>query len=375
VTKIFITIPWFLPAFRAGGPIQSVANLVKEYDDGVSYFIFCGDVDLNGAALENVATDQWVNYNDHTKVWYNGPDQISDSLVKQVEAIKPDIIFIVGIFSWHYNIVPIMFCKGTKKILSASGMLHPGALSQKKWKKKIFLRIFKLLEYQYTIHFHATDAEEQHFISGQFGEVAKVSIAGNFPNKLGELPMRAKEPGVLKLVSIALISPAKNILLVLQSLEQSPYKIEYNIYGPVTDEEYWNLCKLKIKSLAANITVRYRGEIEPAKVKEALQNAHVFILPSKFEISGHAVFEALSAGRPVITGNNTPWNNLKESKAGINLAREDANELRNAVNFFAELGQAEMERWSVDAHNYAENTRAVKEIRTQYGKMFEEVLA
>ena len=34
--KIFITIPWFLPAFRAGGPIQSVANLVKEYEDGVS---------------------------------------------------------------------------------------------------------------------------------------------------------------------------------------------------------------------------------------------------------------------------------------------------------------------------------------------------
>ena len=50
MTKIFITIPWFLPAFRAGGPIQSIANLVKEFNEDVEYFIFCGDTDLNGAA-------------------------------------------------------------------------------------------------------------------------------------------------------------------------------------------------------------------------------------------------------------------------------------------------------------------------------------
>jgi hypothetical protein len=57
--KIFITIPWFLPAFRAGGPIQSVANLVKEFREGVEYFIFCGDTDLNSSGLDNVETDEW----------------------------------------------------------------------------------------------------------------------------------------------------------------------------------------------------------------------------------------------------------------------------------------------------------------------------
>ena len=49
--KILITIPWFLPAFRAGGPVQSIANLIKEYHEEVEYFIFCGDTDVNGAAL------------------------------------------------------------------------------------------------------------------------------------------------------------------------------------------------------------------------------------------------------------------------------------------------------------------------------------
>ena len=224
VTKIFITIPWFLPAFRAGGPIQSVANLVNEYKDGVSYFIFCSDVDLNGAALDNVERDTWTPYNDHTTVWYNGPDQISDHLVKQAEIIKPDIIFIIGLFSWHYNIVPMIFCKSPKKILSSRGMLHPGGLSQKKLKKKVYLTLFKLLEYHYKVHFHATDEDERTFISNYFGTVAKVSVAGNFPNKIGYLPVAAKLSGELKLVSVALISPMKNILQVLQALEKSVYK-------------------------------------------------------------------------------------------------------------------------------------------------------
>ena len=80
--KIFITIPWFLPAFRAGGPIQSVANLVKEFHEDVEYLIFCGDTDLNGAELENIETNTWTKFNEHTHVWYAGPQKISDTLLK-----------------------------------------------------------------------------------------------------------------------------------------------------------------------------------------------------------------------------------------------------------------------------------------------------
>ena len=319
MTKIFITIPWFLPAFRAGGPVQSIANLVKEYED-VEYFIFCGDTDLNGGELENITTGEWVRYNDHTRVWYSGPDKISDSMVKQVEEIKPDILYIIGMFSWHFNMVPLLFCKAPKKILSTRGMLHPGALSQKKWKKKIYLEIFKLLEYHHKVHFHATDEEENKYISKYFGEAATIFTAGNFPNKIDALPVAEKEPGNLKLVSIALISPMKNILMVLTAMAKCNYHIEYNIYGPVKDTNYWELCKEKIKTLPGNIRVNYHKEIVPQKVKEVLMNAHVFILPSKSENFGHAIYEALSAGRPVITSNNTPWNNLRESCAGINVS-------------------------------------------------------
>jgi len=368
--KIFITIPWFVPAFRAGGPVQSVANLVKEFQQGVEYFVFTSDTDLNGAELEGIEINQWVRYNDHTQVWYAGPQKISDTLVKQVELLKPDIIFIIGLFSWHFNIVPMMFCKGTRKILSTRGMLHPGGLSQKKWKKKIYLQLFKLLEYHYKVDFHATDEEEADYIRKYFEESTRVFVAGNFPNKMGLLPLAHKEPGKLKLISIGIISPMKNILLVLQGLEKVTGCVQYDIYGPVKDEEYWDTCKAQIKILPENIQVTYHKEIDPVRVKEVLGKAHVFILPSKSENFGHAIYEALSAGRPVITSHHTPWNALRESKAGVNVSTDFTIELSEAIHFFAGMDFGEMEEWSKGACEYAGRRVDLEEIKEGYREMF-----
>ncbi|RNI32166.1 glycosyltransferase [Hanamia caeni] len=370
MTKIFITIPWFLPAFKAGGPVQSVANLVKEFHEGVEFLIFCGDVDLNGAELQNITANQWTQFNDHTRVWYAGPEKISDTLVKLVEKEKPDLLFIIGMFSWHYNIVPLMFCKGTKKILSTRGMLHPGALAQKKWKKRAYLQLFKLLEYHYKVSFHATDKEEAGFIRNFFGEVARVFVAGNFPNKLSPLPVPPKEKNSLILTTIALISPMKNVRLVLEALGSVTAEVQYDIYGPVKDEEYWEACREKIKLLPSNIKVTYKNALEPANIIGALQESHVFILPSKSENFGHAIVEALSAGRPVITSHFTPWKNLKEQLAGINVSIEGTEELSHAISFFAAMDQEEMEEWGRGATQYSQKSIDVKKIKEDYGKMF-----
>lgn len=369
--KIFITIPWFVPAFRAGGPVQSVANLVKEYTDDVHYFIFCGDTDLNGAELENVRKNEWVGYNEITEVWYASPDKVSDTLVKLVEQQQPDILLIIGMFSWHFNIVPIVFCKGPRKILSTRGMLHPGALSQKKWKKKAYLQLFKMMEYDYKVDFHATDEAEANYIRGYFGGHARVFVAGNFANKMPLLPLPAKTKGSIKLVSISVISPMKNILLVLQALQQSEEQVQYDIYGPVKDEEYLDRCRELIKSIPENVKIEFHKEVEPAHVREVLQAAHVFILPSKSENFGHAMFEALSAGRPLVTGNHTPWNHLLESKAGMNVSVSDAVDIQNAIHFFSQMEAEELERWSKNAAAYAESKVDAAKTREEYRRMFE----
>ncbi len=368
--KIFITIPWFLPAFRAGGPIQSVANLVKEYNNDTEYYIFCSDTDLNGAALENITTNEWTHYNACTKIWYAGPERISHMLNEQVEKIHPDVLYIIGLYDWHFNIVPLVFCKAPKKIISVRGMLHPGALSQKRFKKKWYLQLFRLLEFHHKVIFHATDEAEAGYIRQQFGSIAHINVAGNFPNRMEVLPVAAREAGKLRLVSIALISPMKNILLVLEALQQVHETIDYIIYGPVKDQEYYNLCKEKIKALPQNITVTLAGEAIPSQVSQILSQAHVFILPSKSENFGHAIYEALSAGRPVITSEHTPWNHLEEAHAGMNVTTDDGSALAEAIRYFANMNSLELSAWSSGAADYAARAVDLALLRKEYERMF-----
>lgn len=370
MTKIFITIPWFLPAFRAGGPIQSISNLVKEFRDEVCFYIFCSDTDLNGGALTEIRTGEWITFNAHTKVWYAAPSKISETLLKQVERVKPDILYIEGMYSWHFNIVPLIYCKAPKKIVSANGMLHPGALSQKRWKKMLYLQLFKALDFQLKVDFHASDAAEAGFIKRRLGDNVKVHVACNYPNTLSQMPLPAKRTGVLRLLSVALISPMKNILLVLQALNSTAFDVQYDIYGPIKDDGYWKLCREVIKELPPNVLVTWHGDLNPAKVQEVLGSTHVFVLPSRSENFGHAFYEALSAGRPVITSHHTPWQGLLAAKAGMNVSLETTSGLSDAIGFFASMEEEQLQEWSLGAHAYAEKKVDLEMLRKDYAAMF-----
>jgi glycosyltransferase involved in cell wall biosynthesis len=347
--------------------------------DAIEFKIICGNKDLDGTVL-NVPFDKWVTYNSHTQIWYSSSNNILPVLKKQIETHKPAYLFIIGMYDWAYNFKPLAFTAGVKKIISVRGMLHPGALSQKGFKKKIYLRLWKMLGLQNQPIFHATDEAEKKYINTVFGSRARVMVAGNFPNTLQVQPVMKKKPGFLRLASIALISPMKNILMVLEALrswqltvdrEQAATAIiEYDIYGPVKDKNYWQQCQSVIKTLPANITVNYHGDIAPDKITGALAASHVFILPSKSENFGHSLYEALSAGRPVITSNNTPWNNLEAAKAGVNVSLDSTDELQNAIAFFAAMNQDELEVWSNGARDYAENAVKVEDISRQYEEMF-----
>lgn len=366
---IFISIPWFDPAFRAGGPIQSVANMVNEMTGEFEYYIFCADTDLNNIPLENITTGQWVQYNKQTKVWYAKSARRTATLLKQVKEIKPDYLFIIGIYSWDFNIVPLTFCKSTKKIVSVRGGLFPNALAQKKLKKKVYLTLFKLLGLQRNVTFHATNEAEKKVTENVMGKDVKVLVAGNFPRKANPGPILQKNGSLLKIASIALISQMKNHLLVLKALEHSKTNIEYDIYGAVKEMPYWQKCLEQIKRMPDNVKVVYHGEVYPRDVEKYLKLCHIFILPSESENFGHSLYEALSAGKPVITSNFTPWNYLQSNKCGLNI-ETNADEIINGINFFASMQQDQYNEWCTAAINFASRNIDVSDLKDQYEKMF-----
>lgn len=370
MTKIiFISIPWFSPAFKAGGPIQSIVNMVAALNEGYQFYIYTGNTDLHGQPIAVANTNEWIHYNAYTKVWYAAKQDRSQNLVAQVETIKPDVLYIIGLFDWHFNMVPLLYAKCRNKILSVRGMLHPGALSQKAFKKKLFLKAFKWVRLQRKIKFQATDNTEAVFIKKIFKK-ANVFVAGNFPRILQPQAITSKLPGELKMLSIGIISPMKNYGLVLQALKGVKATITYSIYGPVKEPAYWEECLQTIQQLPANIHVNYHKEITPNDVPSKLEGNHLFILPSKSENFGHAIAEALSAGLPVITSNTVPWLGLAAANAGENVEPTTEN-LKNVIEKFSTMEEKEWMQYCKGAGEYILKRVDVDDLKKDYAIMFD----
>jgi glycosyltransferase involved in cell wall biosynthesis len=247
--------------------------------------------------------------------------------------------------------------------------LHTGALSQKKLKKRLFLNLLRIVNIKKNTSFHATDNAEAAFIKKEFGEDAQIYVAGNFAKSMQHNNSLSKNVNVLKLITIALISPMKNHLLILQALANCTKEIEYNIYGPIKDAAYWELCVKQIALLPTNIKVKYHGEIKPTEIENVLAINHVFIMPSRSENFGHALIEALSAGKPIITSNATPWNNLLDNKAGINCT-EDVHTISDAINLFAEMNAETYKQFTDGAVQYGSKKIDMQALHLQYHQMF-----
>lgn len=378
--RILIFYDHFYPAWKAGGPVQSLVNLVRQLHNNFELFVVCKPHEMNEeSTLPGISVNKWIDWENKAKVYYRDYKGNNHFQLKElIASIKPDAIFINGLFSLHFNIRPVQYavayCKqhsNCKLILSARGMLHPGALSQKSFKKKIFLNFFKLAGWHKAVHWHATDDQELQYIKQQFGLNIKVLVAGNFPNLLPIAFMPEKKTNELIMGTVALISPMKNHLSVLQALQKSPAFIQWHIYGPVKDAAYWKECQELISKLPSNIKVIYHGELSPADKTTAMEQFQVFIMPSKSENFGHALLEALSAGKPVITTNTTPFKQLQNVNAGytadIDRLQED---LLIAIEKFAAMNKDQLTAYSNAAAAFGANFVDTDLIKQQYQTLF-----
>jgi glycosyltransferase involved in cell wall biosynthesis len=378
--RILIFYDHYYPAWKAGGPVQSLVNLVRQLYNDYELYVICKPHEMNEqSTLPGISVNKWIDWEGKAKVYYRDYAGGNYYQLKElIASVNPDAIFINGLFTLHFNIRPLQYavayCKqhtNCKLILSARGMLHPGALSQKSLKKKIFLNFFKLAGWHKAVHWHATDEQELQYIKQQFGEHMQVLVAGNFPNLLPVTSMPEKNEQELIIGTVALISPMKNHLAVLQALQKSTDSIQWHVYGPVKDAAYWKECEQVITKLPKNITVVYHGELSPADLTKAMGQFQVFIMPSKSENFGHALLEALSAGKPVITTNTTPFKYLQEAKAGytVNINKLDK-ELSVAIALFAAMNNTEFDEHSKAAAAFATSFVETNLITQQYQTLF-----
>jgi len=337
-------------------------------------YVLAGNREVGDKApMSDVLSDNWNNFEDSTAHVFYVSNIIRTILFSLYECKRKqfDLLFLNSIFSFQYTILPLFFIH-TSVILSVRGMLHPSALKQKKLKKKLYLFFFKIILLFRNIKFHVTDDAEKKYVENIFGNGYDIFVLPNIPSLFKQQYVK-KDVNSLNLITIALVSSMKNHYNVLSALMKCKSDICYRIYGPIKEYEYWENCKSITQKLPLNIKVQYLGPVSPNDVEEALKWAHVKILPSKSENYGHAMVEALSTGKPLISSHFIPWNDLKINNAGFNVDPNNIEELVDAIEFYANVDATYYDILSNNASVYIRNKVNINQIKKAYIEFFKTI--
>lgn len=376
--KILVAIDWYLPGFNGGGPITSIANLVKAFEEVYDFDIITSNRDYGQKdPYPNIETDTWIRQTENSRVWYCASDTQSYRHFRRlVQDIDYDLLYLNSMFSLRYTIFPLWNSRAAKPqtpvLLAPRGMLHAGALSLKPLKKKIFLKALNLSGVYKQVHFQATDDQEVEDIRTVFGEKASIFQASNLPSYYQPaLKPIEKEEGKLNLIFMSRISEKKGLHLLLETLIDQKAEIQLQIIGPDKEAGYWERCEKIIARLPENIKVQ---KMSPMPAKEAfahLQASHCFAMPTLGENFGHAIFESFSAGRPVIISDQSPWKELESKKIGYDLPLSSMTKFAEAIAAMAAMRQSEFDIWANSAWNFASNFRLDNGSLEQNKQLFE----
>lgn len=376
--RVLVFIDWYLPGYKAGGPIQSCANLVHHLADQFDFFIVTRNTDYcETAAYTGIKSDEWnVIDANGTQVYYFSDANLNFKSIKKIcQDTAFDFAYINGVYSYYFSILPLYFLKGnsTKKIIvAARGMLAQSAIQVKKTKKNIFLVLAKSLGLFKKVTFQASTAAEVKDIEKAIGKDTLIVEAGNLPRKITQLIFEAKKKssGKLRLVNVARIAPEKNLKFALQILKEVKAEIEFDFFGPIYNESYFKECAQLIEQMPSNIKVNYRNSLKSEEVAATILTYHALLMPTLGENFGHIILESFVGGCPVIISDQTPWINLEQRKLGFDIGLDEKMKFVEAIEFLAQLNQNEFTTWSKAAFDfgaeYLNSTEIIKQNLTLF---------
>jgi len=352
--KILLLSQWYPPAFRAGGPIKSVANLVDLLRPESPIQIACSDSDIDGSKVEfNSKEIQCVN---------------SSIEMKSLLRNHKGLIYVNSIFSWLWGIYPLLISR--KIIISPRGMLKPSALKKSTFRKKLFLKLANILGLYKEAHFIASNREEKIEIENAIRRFAGISIIENVGTKpVDQAPFIKKSIGELDLLFVGRIHPIKNLLFLLEALKSVDARINLKIIGPIEDGKYWTKCQKTISQLPNYHSVLFLDAQPFERIQQELTKAHFLVSPTLGENFGHAIFDSFAHGRPVIISDQTPWSYLEKHKCGWDLPLKQE-VWTKVLNQTADLNQDDFDSFCTNSLDFAKKHSDHTRLKELYLNLF-----
>lgn len=360
--QILIFVTYYLPGYKAGGPIRTIANMVDRLGDEFQFKIVTSDRDLKDTkSYSDIIIDKWNRVGKADVLYISPKGRSLRGLKKILCSTECHVVYLNGFFSPHFTIKPLLLRRlqmipDWPLIIAPRGGFSSGALGLKRFKKHAYIIFSKLIGLYYDVVWQASSEYEKKDIRRWLGKHVPVVIAPNLPLSVqqtkNQLPRHEKNVGYLKILFLSRISRKKNLDGALKMLKGLKGKVEFNIYGPMEDKLYWAECQKIIAGLPGNIEVQYCGSVAHEKVGAVMREHDIFLFPTLGENFGHVILEALFAGCPVLISDQTLWRGLENKGVGWDLPLSKPEMFLEVLQKCVDMNDEEYVKWSERARAY-----------------------
>ncbi|AZC20639.1 glycosyltransferase family 4 protein [Pseudomonas sp. CMR5c] len=346
--RILTFVSYYLPGYKAGGPLRTLANMAENLGDSFEFWIVTRDRDQGESqAFDSVCINQWQEIaNAH--VYYISPERCGiQNIAEIISSTDHDLIYLNSFFDPTFTLKPLLalkFLLASYKpiILAPRGEFSEGALIIKPFKKKLYIklisRFYKGVKFQVSSNYEKSDTlrtlpwlqEKDTYIAIDLAEKPTATLPMSTTRTF------STEQSI-RLIFLSRICKMKNLDYALSVLSKVTSQICLDIYGPQEEPDYWSECEVLIRDLPANIQVNYCGNVMPEHVKPTFAAYDLFFFPTKGENYGHVIAESISVGTPVLLSDQTPWRDLENEGLGWDYPLDDPLQFARAIERFASI--------------------------------------
>lgn len=348
---ILVFIAHYLPGYKSGGPVRTIANMVDHLGDEFDFRIVTKDRDWGDSqSYVGVPTDCWTPVGRAQVFYIDNTNQTLAAFKGPIGGIEHDILYLNSFFSQGFTIQPLFFRRlgllpRRPVIIAPRGEFSEGALALKRTKKTFYLHLARAIGLYDGLVWQASSEHEAADVRRTMGRTAtSIMVAPDMPpvlpdNAIVESVSLRREP--LEVVFLSRIARMKNLEFALRVLARVESPVRFNIFGPMADGTYWEKCQRLIDGLPSHVDAVYHGSVDHSKVRNVMARHHLFFLPTLGENYGHVIPEALSVGTPVLISDRTPWRDLEKQGVGWDLPLESHDVYRQRIEHVARMNDDE----------------------------------
>jgi glycosyltransferase involved in cell wall biosynthesis len=245
--KILTFVAYYLPGYKSGGPVRTIANMVESLSSDFHFKIITSDRDsFETDSYPDIQVNAW-NRVGQADVFYVSPHKRTLGYLRQIlQDTEYDVLYLNSLFATHFTIKPLMLRRlglipDKPVVIAPRGEFSQGAMGLKSRKKHIYLSLANTLSLYNNMTWQASSEHEVNDIKREMGKrIQKISIAPNLPSAVPELPVMQQPADTdsdrpLKIIFLSRISPKKNLDYAIAVLAQVKARVQFDLYGIVDD--------------------------------------------------------------------------------------------------------------------------------------------